>query len=81
MFFYFEVNGNFFSVHNNKRDPFDDTEESDVIITITSCSGDTISGAFSGTFYTEAEIPDNIVPQEVVVSGEFKNLLFTRQEI
>jgi len=80
MFFYFKINGNYVSVHNDKKDVFNDEEESDVIVTITSCSGDTISGTFSGTFYTEFDIPDDIVPQEVVISGEFKNLPFTRQE-
>ncbi len=80
-FYYGLGNNSYANVHNDKQDVFDDLEESDVVIRITSCSGGKISGEFSGTFYNGTALPGIEVPEQVVISGEFKNLPFTKQEI
>jgi len=58
--------------------PFDDSEESDVIVNVTSCGDGKISGTFSGTLYLVGDgligfdTPDIIS----ITEGEFKNVLF-----
>ncbi|MDY8138488.1 hypothetical protein [Aquimarina sp. 2201CG5-10] len=82
MLFYYGVgNDNFVSEHSNTviTDP---SIESDIRVTVTSCSDGMISGTFSGTYYKVGDLSGLDTPEIVTITnGVFNNIPFTVQEL